>query len=194
MKKSFITLVAASAILATSCTVFADEKDDRIKELETQIEEMQNTIDDLKVQLEKYTESSDMEVYGIGDTWVVAGQWGLTIDSVEKIDDRNEFSDVDPAAVYTITYSYENLGYEDTSGFMNGLYIDLSGGIVDADKKMGYSYPGDITMYPQETPVGSKCEAQACIGVDNPGNFEIHVSIYDSENKEQEATFLVAVD
>lgn len=202
MKKNFIALVAASAVLATSGATFADEKDDRIKELETQVEDMQatidglqSTIDELKEQLKKYTSASDKDVYEIGDTWTVAGQWALTIDSVEEIDERNEYADTDPAAVYTITYTYENLGYEDKSGIMNGLYFDLStAGIVDADKKMGYAYPGDITMYPQEAPIDAKCEAQACVGVDNAGNFKLNVSAYDSDGNEQKATFSVVVE
>lgn len=201
MKKNFVAMIAASAVLASTGLVYADEKDDRIKELESQVEEMQGTIDDLqamiddlKAQLEKYTSASDKDVYEIGDTWTVAGQWSLTIDSVEEIEDRNEYADTDPAAVYLVTYTYENLGYEDASGIMNGLFIDLSGGIVDANKKMGYSYPGDLTMYPQETPVDAKCEAQACIGVDNAGNFKINVSMYDGNEEEQKATFLVVVD
>lgn len=202
MRKNIFALVAASAILATSSTAFADEKDDRIKELETQVEEMQgtiddlqSTIDDLKKQLEKYAAKSDKDIYEIGDTWTVAGQWSLTIDSVEEIDARNEYADTDPAAVYMITYSYENLGYEDKDGLLNGLYIDLSmAGIVDADKKMGYAYPGDISLYPVETPVDAKCEAQACVGVDNAGNFKLNVSAYDSDGNEQKATFSVVVE
>ena len=33
--------------------------------------------------------STDKDVYNIGDTWKVAGQWELTITSVEKTEDRN---------------------------------------------------------------------------------------------------------
>ena len=59
--------------------------------------------------------------------------------------------------------------------------------------KMGYSYPGDVTLYPQETPVGASCEAQACIGVDNPGNFKINFSMYDGNTKKQSAVFEIEV-
>lgn len=192
MKKKLFVLAAASLLLVPSATAFADEKDDRIAELEVQIEEMQATIDDLQVQLEKYTTASDQDSYKIGDTWTVPGQWTLTVDSVEEVSDRNEYADTDPAAVYIITYTYENLGYEAEG--MNGLFIDFMDGIVDASGKMGYIYPGDITMYPQETPVGSTCEAQSCVGVDNPGSFEIHFSTYDGSGVEQSATFVLDVE
>ena len=48
---------------------------------------------------------------------------------------------------------------------------------MDSTGKMGYSYPGDVTKYAQSVPVGAFCEAQACIGVDNPGSFKITESI-----------------
>ena len=194
MKKKLIaTLLTLSLVAVPFTPVLADEKDDRIKELETQVTEMQKTINDLTAELAKYTEGTSQDEYKIGDTWTVPGQWAVTINSVEATEDRNEFSEKSPAVVYIVTYTYENIGYEDKDGIMNGLYIDLENGIMDSDGKMGYSYPGDITMYPQETPVGGKCEAQACIGVDNAGSFKIHYTGYDGEGKEQSAVFNVEV-
>lgn len=131
--------------------------------------------------------------YGIGDTWTVDGQWELTITGVTETNDRNEFSERTPAAVYLVDYEYTNIGYEDESGIMNGLYIAIDDSIVDAGSNMGYSYPGNITSYPQETPVGATCTAQACIGVDNSGSFTLRVSQYDGSGTLQEATFEVAV-
>lgn len=192
MKEKLFILAATSLLLVPSVPALADEKDDRIAELEAQIEEMQATIDDLQAQLEKYTTASDQDSYKIGDTWTVPGQWTLTVDSVEEVSERNEYADTDPAAVYLITYTYENLGYEAEG--MNGLYIDFMDGIVDASGKMGCIYPGDITMYPQEAPVGSTCEAQSCVGVDNLGSFEIHFSTYDGAGVEQSATFVLDVE
>lgn len=196
-KKVVIALIAASLC---SLPVYADEKDDRIAKLEAQIEEMQTTIDDLQAQLDAYAESetasqsSDQDVYEIGDTWEVSGQWRLTVNSVEEMTERNEYADTDPAAVYLISYTYENIGYEDANGIMDGLFIDLSEGIVDAAKKMGYSYPGDLVDYPQEVPVGASCDAQSCIGVDNAGDFEIHFSSYDGNSVEQSAVFSFSVE
>ena len=137
--------------------------------------------------------------YSAGYPWQTAfntfgaleGQWKITVDSVETTDDRNEYSDKNPAAVYLVTYTYENLGYDDD--IMNGLYISLDDGIVDSAGKMGYSYPGDISMYPQETPVGASCQAQACIGVDNAGSFKINFYNYDSNNQKQSAVFEIDV-
>lgn len=188
MKKRLIALLIASTMVMSPAAVSADEKDDRIAELEAQVAEMQATIDDLTAQLES-TKSTDQEEYKIGDTWTVEGQWKVTINSVEETADRNEYADTDPAAVYVISYTYENLGYE--SDGRDGLYIDFYDGIVDSTGKMGYTYPGDIVSYPQETPVGATCEAQSCIGVDNAGSFKIHFSTYDGNDQKQKAVFSI---
>lgn len=188
MKKAVIAAVIACMMITP---VYADEKDDKIAELEAQVQEMQTTIDDLTEQLEKYTKGSSQEFYAIGDTWTVPGQWKVTIDGVEETTERNEFADTNPAAVYIVSYTYENIGYD--SDFTNGLYIDFTDGIVDSAGKMGYSYPGNIISYPQETPVGATCKAQSCIGVDNAGSFTINFSAYDSTDANQKAVFHIDV-
>lgn len=193
-KRLFAVLLSATLAASSSVVAFADEKDDRIAELESQVVEMQTTIDDLQKQLDEAlasTKSTSQDTYKIGETYVVEGQWKITVDSVEATEDRNEYSGKTPGAVYIVTYTYENIGYDDD--YTDGLYIDLEGGIVDSAGKMGYSYPGDVTLYPQETPVGASCEAQACIGVDNPGNFKINFSMYDGNTEKQSAVFEIEV-
>ena len=198
MKQKMTAVLLAAVCAAFPLTAFADEKDDRIQELEEQIVEMQQTIDDLQKQLEEVnageTEAASVvskDEYGIGETWTVDGQWKLTILSVEETQERNEYSDKNPAAVYFVTYEYENLGYEQDG--WNGLYLLIDDGIVDAAGKMGYEFPGDVVDYPQETPVGATCTAQTCIGVETAGDFKIHFSDYDGNGKEQKAVFAVKV-
>lgn len=65
--------------------------------------------------------------------------------------------------------------------------------IIDSNGVMGYSYPGDVARNPNEAPIGSTCKAQACIGVDNAGDFRITESHYDSDGDEHSATFLIEV-
>lgn len=193
-KKLFAVLLSATLAASSSVAVFADEKDDRIAELESQVVEMQNTIDDLQKQLDEAlssTKSTSQDTYKIGETYVVEGQWKITVDSVEATDERNEYSDKKPNAVYVVTYTYENIGYE--SDYSDGLYIDLEDEIIDSAGKMGYSYPGDVTLYPQETPIGASCEAQACIGVDNPGSFKINFTDYDGNGEKQSAVFEIEI-
>lgn len=66
--------------------------------------------------------------------------------------------------------------------------------IVDSAGKMGYSYPGDISTYPEEVPVGAYIEAQACIGVDNDGSFKLYVTDYDGYGNEHNAVFEVEAE
>lgn len=193
-KKLFTLLLASTLVLSSPAPVLADEKDDKIAELENQVVEMQKTIGNLQKQLDEAkssSESTSQDSYKIGESYVVDGQWKITVNSVAATDDRNEYSDKNPVAVYIVTYTYENLGYEDD--YMDGLFVSLDDGIVDSAGKMGYSYPGNVTLYAQEAPVGASCEAQACIGVDNPGNFKINFSAYDGNETKQSAVFDIEV-
>lgn len=145
---------------------------------------------------EKKEEKDEGKTYSTGETWTVDGQWTLTVNSISLTDQRNEFEEKNPAQVFIIDYTYENLGYEDKDGIMNGLFFDLSmGQIVDSTGLMGYSYPGDVTNYAQEVPVGAKCQAQACIGVENESTeLKITISQYDGTGTEQKATFALPIN
>ena len=144
------------------------------------------------------TQSVATQTLSVGDTWTVDGQWKLTIDSVSTTSDRNQFADENPQQVVIITYSYENLGYE--SDFMDGLYFDLSqngdASVVDANGEMAISYPGDITKYPQETPIGAKCTgAQACIGLMNTSDtITMTIKKYDGNSNSQSVKCNLKVD
>ena len=130
--------------------------------------------------------------YGVGEVWTVDDMFSLEILGVTEVEERNEFSDKDPAAVYVVDYVYANLGYEEEN--WDGLYINIDNQIVDAAGEMGYSYPGDVEYYARETPLGAICYAQCCIGVDNAGDFKLYVSEYDSSGTRHKATFKVDTD
>lgn len=129
--------------------------------------------------------------FKVGETWTVDGQWNLTINSVEETQERNQFEEKQPAAVYMITYTYENLGYEDQNEIMDGLYMSIANTIVDNGGKMGYEYPNATEKVAEQTPIGATCEAQVCIGVDNAGSFKLHVVEYDGNGEKQSAVFNV---
>lgn len=148
--------------------------------------------------LEKNSQPVATQTLSVGDTWTVDGQWKLTIDSVKATADRNQFADVTPQQVVIITYSYENLGYE--SDFMDGLYFDLSqngdASVIDSTGEMAVSYPGEISKYPQETPVGAKCTgAQACIGLMNSSDtITMTIKKYDGNSNSQSVKCSLKVD
>ena len=135
-------------------------------------------------------EAEEEKVYGIGDTWTVDGQWNFTIDSVEPTDERNEFEESEPTQVVVISYNYENTGYEDADGVMEGLFIEPDSAI-DSDGNMCKPYPVDVE-YPQETPVGAKCAASVAFGLKKEGSpITINMSQYDGNGNEQKAKFVL---
>ena len=101
MKRRMIAGLLCGLIAAAPITALADSKDDRIAELESEVAALQETVADLKEQLAA-GKSTSQDAYNIGEPWVVEGQWKLTVDSVEETDERNEYSDYHPAAVYIL--------------------------------------------------------------------------------------------
>lgn len=155
-------------------------------------------LQDTDVDFQDTVPDSDMSnsfdgVYKIGETWTVDGQWSVTVTGVSETIDRNQYFDKTPEAVYILDFTYTNLGY--TDDYSDGIFISLGGNgtIVDSTGMMAYEYPGDVTNYAKETPVGATCIAQSCIGVDNAGDFKIIYSTYDGNEIRQTATFLVEV-
>lgn len=116
-------------------------------------------------------------VFNVGQTWTVPGQWKLTINYATEMSERNPYSDKNPAAVYLIDYTYENIGY--TDDMMDGLFISLGiERVIDSNGYAGYSYPNSPTYYPQSIPVGAKCHAQSCIAVDHKGSLKVYIDNY----------------
>lgn len=65
MRRKLIALLVAVSISVSPLCVYADEKDDRIVELEAQVKALQEEVKALKEQLSKYesSESGDIEKY-----------------------------------------------------------------------------------------------------------------------------------
>lgn len=142
---------------------------------------------------------NEIQELKVGETWTVEGQWNLTINSVTTTTERNQFSEKTPSQVIIVTYSYENLGYEDKNGIMEGLYFSLDANnttVIDGNGEVAYSYPGNVKTYAKETPVGAKCmNAQTCIGLNNKSeNITMNVSKYDGSGKQQKVKFTLKVD
>jgi len=158
-----------------------------------------NDSDDSKTSKSKSSTKKVQELE-LGEEWVVDGQWKLKIDSVVSTSERNQFSDKNPEQVVTVTYSYENLGYEAELGISNGLcfYLEpnINATVVDAEGEVAYSYPGEIIKTPQDTPVGAKClGAQSCIGLNNKSDeITMTISQYDENGDEQKVKYTLKVD
>ena len=161
MKRRMIAGLLCGLIAAAPITALADSKDDRIAELESEVAALQETVADLKEQLAA-GKSTSQDAYNIGEPWVVEGQWKLTVDSVEETDERNEYSDYHPAAVYIVTFTYENIGFEDPDGFSDGLYFVLDDSIVDAPEERWATHTREISRCILRKPLSAQLVRDRC--------------------------------
>lgn len=188
LKTILLAGVLAVSIAACGNSGVSQEEYDKVvkerDELKAELEAMGSIEQEPEEKTSENEEKTEeTKEFKIGETWEVDGKFKITVNSVVASDYRNEFSETNPAAVYIINYTYENLGLNEE------LYVDLESKIVDNSGKMGTTYPGDTDKYPQYVPIGANCEAEACIAVENPGSFKDYVSIYDDEYNEHTAIF-----
>lgn len=117
------------------------------------------------------------DVFKVGDIIEVKtdqGDYTISIDKVEKMKDRNEFSDMKPEEVYKITYTYSNINYS------SNLYIsEMNFQLIDSQGNIGYSYPGNTDRFPQETIKGARCTAEMVLGA-HKGGSDIILSYKDN--------------
>ncbi|MGI6257909.1 MAG: hypothetical protein ACOYJU_07560 [Anaerovoracaceae bacterium] len=136
---------------------------------------------------------SKEKIYEVGETWEVEGQWKFTITDVKEIQDRNDSEDWEPGAVYTVSYSLENVGYVDPSDESKGLYFNsaiIGAEVKDAKGKDGKAYAAGVSEYDKDPLKGETATGLDAFGVVNPGEFKLTINKLDGNGKTQEATFL----
>lgn len=109
-----------------------------------------------------------VEDYKLNDIVTVTTKTGekyeIQITSIKETQERNQFSDINPAQVFLIEYNYKNIIGDD-------LYIsDMNFQIIDEKGEVGGDYPNIVTNYPQNTPDGASCKAQMFLYVNNKSN------------------------
>lgn len=190
-----------------SPAISADEVNEIIdnnRKLEKENEELKNKLKENNIEIPETEEASseedkdsdkkdDNKVLGIDDEWVVDGQWKLKILGVTPTEERNQYSEKDPAQVVVISYTYENIGFEDE--VLDGLFLTPDT-VIDESGSVGYSYPNSTTHHPENIPAGAKVEvAEDVFGLDNESSkVKISFSKYDSNRNKQKATFEVPVN
>lgn len=187
MKKLFLLVGLILFLTACGGGAPAEEAPQESTTTEEQeaAEEKEETVEEKE---EKPPESENLT---IDDTWEVPGLWKLKINSITATDDRNEYEDREPAQVFVLNYTYENLGYE---GDGMDLYL-IPDRYMDDSRKMGYDYAGERTLYPEELPVGGVVDAEAVFGVDNETKtVKIFFEQYDTDNNNHEVIFEIPVE
>lgn len=207
--KLLIPLIIVSGIailffalwLSKPTSTIDSESEAKIRQLESELYALKSTNDAIPDKEESSPTQEERETtiktpqkkeYGLGEYWVVDGQWKLKIDSVTVTEDRNQFSDKTPAQVVIIKYSYENLGYENN---IQDLYM-IPESVIDGNGKMGDTYPLHASVNAKPTPVGAMCEgAEKAYGLNNvSAQIRILFSEYDGDRNKQRATFVVPVE
>ena len=191
MKKK-VLILALSVVMLTGCGNKTDDTK-TAKSNTPSVESTEKVKEDSKSNAKKDENKNDSKVLTKDDEWVVDGQWKLKILDVKATDDRNEFSEKKPKQVVVVSYSYENIGFDDK--ISDGLFFTPDQ-IVDETGSVGYTYPGEITNYPDEIHVGSKIEiAEEVFGLDNESKeVTLIFTKYDGNDQKQKATFKVPVN
>ena len=131
--------------------------------------------------------------YHIGDTWTIPGEWSMTLTGAAETGLRNPYFDRQPATVYAVEYTYENLGWDDDND--GGLQFALGDGdnVLDCIGEIGYGYPLGTQRSPRQIGVGETCEAQDFVAVNNSGTFRLTVTKRDSDGVLHGAIFIVDI-
>ncbi|MCS3747571.1 hypothetical protein FHY18_003182 [Xanthomonas arboricola] len=149
------------------------------------------------------------DIYRPGQKWIVPGEWEFTVDSARvarvKIPNHGGGSWV-PTQVILLSYSYKNIGFDDSANDKGGgpstlafskAHIDVFDA-NDADNGGAGNYPVRIKLV--EDADGQKL-GQEMVGAQWPYAFKkkvkavkVRVSHYDSRLKLHEASFLVPVE
>lgn len=188
MKKKILSMLLVGT-MALSMTACGSGKESGVSEAEYDkvVKERDQYKEELEEIKKKEEESKETKEFKVGEIWEVDGKFKVTVNSVIATDYRNQFDESNPAAVYVINYTYENIGLKED------LYVNFESKVVDNAGKVASSYPGDTEKYPESVPTGAFCEAEVTIGVENAGSFKDYVSIYDDDYNEYSAIFNLEV-
>ncbi|MEA9587326.1 hypothetical protein VC279_17945 [Xanthomonas sp. WHRI 10064A] len=152
---------------------------------------------------------SASDSYRPGQKWIVPGEWEFTVDSARvakvKIPNHGGGSWL-PTQVILLTYSYKNIGFDDSANYKDSgpstlafskAHIDVSDA-NDADNGGAGNYPVRIKLVGD---ADGQTPGQEMLGAQWPYAFKkkvtavkVTVSHYDSKLKLHEATFLVPVE
>lgn len=203
MKRKILLLLTIVITLSfTGCSSQNLEQEN--KELKQTVEKLQKELDEVTTSYnELLAESSNDDedtssskdyvkpddVFTIGETLTLDGICTFTFTAVEKTDERNSTTDLNPEQVIRLTFDYENIGY---TAQADGLFIgSTSFQVIDANGEMASTYPLTSNAYPKATPVGAKCVgAQEVYALNNAStNIKVVVSVRDNNSVKHSVTF-----
>lgn len=139
-------------------------------------------------------ETPEKTTYGVGETWIVPGQWEITINSATIHNLCNSYSNENNGytnqQVVIIEYTYKNLGIED------GLYLSsVSMDYYDEELETAEIYACTHDKYPKECIIGAKCTASQAVVLENYSKkITISIEEYDSDLNKHKALFEIQIE
>lgn len=161
-----ITLVLLTFVLGTTILVGCENnKQETVKETQKQEQSQEQTQEKKDESKEVKNSTSEMKLQTPFEVKTEYGDYTLTINSVRRTDERNEFEEEQPKQVILIDYEYKNDSFKGSDGNQK-LYIDQFAFVVmDEEGNVLRSYPVSMDKLPQQIPVGGKCNATIGYGV-----------------------------
>lgn len=130
MKKKILSMLLVGT-MALSMTACGSGKESGVSEAEYDkvVKERDQYKEELEEIKKKEEESKETKEFKVGETWEVDGKFKVTVNSVIATDYRNQFDESNPAAVYVINYTYENIGLKED------LYVNFESKVVTMPEK-----------------------------------------------------------
>lgn len=127
--------------------------------------------------------------YGIGETWIVPGQWEITVNSATIHSLCNSYSNEKNGytnqQVVLVEYTYKNLGIEDGL-YLSSIYMNYYDGELESAERYACTH----TKSPKECIIGAKCTASDAVVLENYSEkITVKIEKYDSNNNKQKALF-----
>jgi hypothetical protein len=114
--------------------------------------------------------------------------YSFKINKITTMNERNQFSDKNPAQVLLIDYTYKNIANPEEV-YLSEIHFK----VIDSKGKIGYTYPNSPTNYPQHIPIGASCDAQMIFGTDNLSE-KITLNFYENMFGNMTTSFEIPVE
>ena len=161
----FLIIVAILLVLIVLTNMENDNQSQPTTTLETVDSSMTTATqkEEVKEEINRYKLNDEVVL------WNNTEEYTITINSIKEMDERNEFSEKEPAQVFLIDYTYKNIKGDE-------LYIsEYNFTIIDQEGEVGGTYPNIISKYPKSVPEGASCKAQMVLCVNNKSDkIELH--------------------
>ena len=182
--RTYVRNYTLLSILAISSLLFGCQSH-QVEETPLQLETPNTITYEHKTEVPEIHEEGP---YYLNETWTVPDQWNLTITGIQKRD--IDSGDKMLPFVYSVSYKYENIGYNRRGS--QSLQLYLGNNLTDKSGTTTKYYLSDEeNVYAEEIPIGETFEAVQAYMTASEGPFEVTVSTYDADGNYRRARFVL---